>query len=332
MSQSYPLIWVHLGQSKVPRYLQVSLKNFADLFPDRRLVLLVENELNLNSFGISNLEVFQTPPLNETWSLIKKTLQHDLSFRNEFWFNSIARFKAIYDYMQKHHLNRVLHVESDVTFLPSFPFDKFEALGSKLGFPLQGSGQGIASLFYVGSLQVLGEFLDYCRAEVLRNPMSTDMTILSNFAGDHKEKVVVLPTLVDANNKQGNLSNYFNGVFDAISIGQFFFGIDGRNARGLRKLFVTDLTHYVQPNEYKFEWEQSSLIATNEKSQVEVFNLHIHSKDKEALRLNSLKRKFEKRNLQSIKGERHEFALTDFMKSIFYLLKRRAKAIKVVEN
>ena len=308
------------------------MKNFADLFPDRRLVLLVENELNLNSFGISNLEVFQTPPLNETWSLIKKTLQHDLSFRNEFWFNSIARFNAIYDYMQKQHLNRVLHIESDVTCLPNFPFSKFEALGSKLGFPLQGSGQGIASLFFVGSLQVLADFLDYCLVEVLRNPMSTDMTILSNFADDYNDEVVILPTLADVNDIRPNLSHYFEGVFDSISIGQYFFGIDGRNARGLRKLFATDSTHYVQPGEFQFEWKESSLIAMNERFQVEVFNLHIHSKDKEALKLNSLKKKFKKRSMQSIKGEQLEFVFTDFMKSIFYLVKRRVKAIKVVKN
>jgi hypothetical protein len=296
------------------------------------MVLLVENELNLNFFRISNLEVFQTPPLNESWSLIKKTLQHDLSFRNEFWFNSIARFNAIHDYMQKQHLNRALHVESDVTFLPNFPFSKFEALGSKLAFPLQGSGQGIASLFYVGSFQILADFLDYCFVEVLRNPMSTDMTILSNFVDEHNDEVVILPTLADANVIRPNLSNYFEGVFDAISIGQYFFGIDGRNARGIRKLFATDSTHYVQPSEFQFEWKDSSLIAMNERFQVEVFNLHIHSKDKEALNLNSLKKKFNKRSMQSIKGEQLEFAFTDFMKSIFYLLKRRVKAIKVVKN
>ena len=326
MSFSCPLVWVHIGQAKIPKYLKVSLRNFSKTFPGQRLVLLVESRENLNTFEIPNLEVHQVSVLDDNWSTIKSKLQHDLHFRSEFWFNSLARFKAIYSFMQQNNVKELIHIESDVTFLPNFPFEKFHGLGSKLAYPIQGNNQGIAAILFVGSIEILQKFLKYCFDEVIKNPRSTDMTILFKFAQDNEDDVTFLPTIADIENSNLPAKELFNGAFDAISIGQYFFGIDARNSRGFRKLFRTDSTHWVQPDRFDFAWRGSSLFASRGTSELEVFSLHIHSKDVEAFQFDTLQGKFMKRYSESAKGERSEIVIRVVTKSAYAALIRRVRS------
>jgi hypothetical protein len=112
-------------------------------------------------------------------------------------------------------------------------------------------------------------------------------------------------------------------VFDAISIGQYFFGIDPRNYKGRKKLFREDLDHWVKPSQYEFKWINDSLIENNGGLQYQVYSLHIHSKDAKVFSLRSLKIEFRKRIKQSQSGERTELVLRELLKSIGRALVRR---------
>ena len=333
MSRDYPFVWVHLGGSKIPPYLRRSLENFSELFQNQALVLLVDEDKNLGNLQIKNLTVKKVEFIDPDWDTIKNTLGHDLNFRNEFWFNSLARFKVIHMYMTSEDLGSLLHIESDVTFTSDFPFQILKDLRQVLAYPLQGDGQGIASVLHVGSREVLAEFLTFCSREVSENSKSTDMTILFNFLKHNPDKVVVMPTLpvefengkkdstLHANTSQN--IDLFGGVFDAISIGQYLFGVDPRNHRGRKKLYWEDKSHWVKPSKYKFEWSSNSLLAKRANFVTKVFSLHIHSKDPVAFTRDSLRKELEARYKKSKTGEKNEIVFRVLLKSISISLRRR---------
>lgn len=328
-------MWVHLGKARVPSYLKTSMKNISENFHGFPLILLVDNDKNLKNLGIKNLNVKKVSFLDKNWESIKRELSHDLTFRNEFWFNSLARFKALDKFMENENLNALLHIESDVSLMPNFPIERVKSLENVMAYSLQSSGQGIASLLHVGSKEVLKDFLFFCRKEVTAKKNSTDMTILFRFLIERSHQVVILPTLpinLDTVSLSEDKSiikqsseniNIFGGVFDAISIGQYFFGIDPRNYRGRKKLFREDLDHWVKPSQYEFKWINDSLIANNGGLQYQVYSLHIHSKDAKIFSLRSLKIEFRKRIKQSQSGERTELVLRELLKSIGRALVRR---------
>ena len=199
---------------------------------------MVDNDCNIENLKIKNLEVKKIDYMDSNWQAIKDGLKHDINFRNEFWFNSLGRFGALHKYMEMEGIDSLLHIESDVTFLPNFPIETMSKMEDVLAYPLQGDGQGIASVFHVGSRATLSHFLAFCREQVRLNPKSTDMTILYNFYDKYPEKVLILPTLPkDASNdveikyRQSVASknlDLLGGIIDAISIGQYLFGVDPR--------------------------------------------------------------------------------------------------------
>ncbi len=328
------MIWIHLGKSKVAPYLKRSLKNFSDIFTNHPLILLVDNDRNIENLKIKNLQVKKIDYMDTNWRVIKNDLKHDLNFRDEFWFNSLGRFGALHKYMEMEGIDSLLHIESDVTFLPNFPIEKMSKMKDVLAYPLQGDGQGIASVFHVGSRATLSHFLTFCREQVQMNPKSTDMTILYNFFDKYPEKVLILPTLpkhasndVEIRDRQSFASqnlDLLGGIIDAISIGQYLFGVDPRNRRGIKKLYWEDPTHWVKPSLYRYEFTDNELLAKKDKATIKVFSLHIHSKDPLAFSNNSLPVLLAKRFQESLIGEREEIVYKEVLKAIYKSIKRRA--------
>lgn len=335
MGQGFPLVWVHLGQSKVPYYLKRSMRNHAQIFSDQRLVLLVDDDKNLHNFGIRNLSVHKVHFMDEDWEIIKRRLSHDLTFRNEFWFNSLARFKALYSYLIEKKIDKLLHIESDVVLMPNFPFSSFEKIQNYLAYSLQGEGKGIASVFYVGSQACLAEFLNFCFREILQDSKNTDMTLLDNFHKKNPSKTFILPTLPKqtffegtSNDSKIELSDSvtgFGGVFDAISIGQYFFGIDPRNHRGIKKLYIEDASHWVKPSQFSFEWSENALIARQKDLKFEIFTLHIHSKKPQIFEFNFLRNQLTKSVTQSKRGPYQQIVVQEVVRSFQKAIRRRLK-------
>ena len=165
-----PLVWVHLGKKNIPKYLKRSLQNVASLFEDISLILIVDEEKNLRDLKINNLRVIKVDYLNRDWLQIKSKIEHDLDFRDGFWFSSLARFKALHSYMIEENVNSFVHIESDVTLLPDFPLHKFQLAGDGIAFPLQGDKQGIASVMYVGDRFTFDLFIKSCEEDLDLNP------------------------------------------------------------------------------------------------------------------------------------------------------------------
>jgi hypothetical protein len=335
MERRFPLVWVHLGQSKVPFYLKRSMRNHAQIFSDQKLVLLVDDDKNLHNFGIRNLSVYKVHFMDEDWEIIKRRLNHDLTFRNEFWFNSLARFKALYSFLIEEKIEKLLHIESDVVLMPNFPFSSFEKIQNSLAYSLQGEGKGIASVFYVGSQSCLADFLNFCFREILQESKNTDMTLLDNFYKKNPNKTLILPTLPKQTFFEGKLNDSkielsetvtgFGGVFDAISIGQYFFGIDPRNNRGIKKLYIEDASHWVKPSRFSFEWLENALIARQKDLKFEIFTLHIHSKNPQIFEFSSLRKQSTKSFAKSKRGPHQQIVVQEVVRSIQKAIRRRLK-------
>lgn len=333
MNSEYPLVWVHLGPAKIPRHLKESLNYHSRQFSNQKLILIVDHDRNYYDFGIKNLKVVQVPTLDLEWEVIQNNMEHDLTFRKGFWFTSLARFKAIAILMSIHQVERLLHVESDVVLMPNFPFDKFHEQNPKLAYSLEGEGQGIASILYVGSQQYLEDFLNFTIEETESNPLATDMTVLYGFFLRYPNQVDILPSLirelhsvVEFENTPKALServDYFGGIFDPISIGQFLLGIDPRNNKGVRILYRQEDNHYLKMSKLQFRVEKNVLFLIKGYKKYPVFTLHVHSKDPRAFSQCNLFSLLNERLESAKQGEKSEFIPKVFANSLFLAVMRR---------
>jgi len=333
MKTHLPLVWVHLGPSRVSKHLKRSIKTHAISFPESSLVLLVDEERNVEDFALDNVKVIKVSIESEDWNFVEKTLNHDLTFRNGFWFTSLARFKALSIFMASEGIDKLLHIESDVVLMPNFPFSKFAQMDDRLAYCLQGEGQGIAAILFVGSEDTLNNFLWFCVEEVKRNPKSTDMTILYRYWIEKPHQVLILPSLPNNSCKPDDYPgtpkvisenlDTFGGIFDSISIGQYLLGIDPRNSRGRRILFREDEAHYLKVSQFKLEIVQNSLFLDQQGKRYPIFSLHVHSKDLRAFGILSLKQLLRKRILEMDQGEASELSIKEWFKSSYGVLRRR---------
>lgn len=333
MYLSIPLVWVHLGPSPIARHVRRSIRRHAILFKDNPLILLVDNEKNAQSMVLSNLKVIKVTIQSPDWNFIREHINHDLTFRNGFWFSSLARFKAISELMKSQDIERVLHIESDVVLMPNFPINSFNSIDGKIAYCLQGEGQGIAAILFVGSQEILDNLLMFCIEEVKRNPKSTDMTILFRYWIERPKNVLVLPSLTNhVQSQEGHKIipkslweniDLFEGLFDPISVGQYLLGIDPRNTRGRRILFWQDDSHYVNVSKLGLTYEDGVLFSCQEGSKYPIFSLHVHSKDLRAFNNFSLSKLLKKRISQMNQGEVSEFLIWVWIKSGLEALKRR---------
>jgi len=111
-------------------------------------------------------------------------------------------------------------------------------------------------------------------------------------------------------------TNYFNGVFDAAMIGMWLTGIDPRNTYGFKKYCATSMLQteksIINPSIYKLILsEERKLYFVFEQKQLQIYNLHIHSKSEILLskdwhnELNSL-----------VKNANNNMAKTEFLPQV----------------
>jgi hypothetical protein len=73
---------------------------------------------------------------------------------------------------------------------------------------------------------------------------------------------------------------YCNGLFDAASVGQFLFGIDGRHLIGpLKNHFVNETSiHKFQDIKIKYCDFDNCFFISNSTKKYKLYNIHVHSK------------------------------------------------------
>jgi hypothetical protein len=206
-------------------------------------------------------------------------------FRNGFWLKTLQRFFVLKKFMAYSGINRVFHAELDniifdISGLPA----KLDSINYGLFCPRDSIARGIASLIYINEPSALECFdaVDIKDAGVSLNDMSFLGRMLTTSELFHS-----LPTENSFDIKEQHKWKFINpdslgGIFDAASIGQYLFGIDGRNT------FFPSFNGFVNENSgdnltnLSFEIHRSERLCLvnllNDTKNYRLFNIHVHSK------------------------------------------------------
>jgi hypothetical protein len=335
------VVFVYLGK-KLPQYFIRNITYFQKTFPNiRHWVVTDENKVLQKLLSSGFNAYFVGEELKEAFDEMSVRLSHDMSFRSGFWMKTIGRFHAIQNLMIEENLEKVIHVEGDVLCLPQFPFEKFEKMKQGVAYPLEAPDLGIASVLFIQNTKAMNLLIAFTEEEINRNPQTTDMRILGRFAKEYESEVFLLPTfsLEDQVNSiysgrsivQSIIANEgkFQGVFDSVSLGQYLFGVDPKNSRGVVKKFLTNNNHFVNPRKFEFLKSGESIAVANSNGHLSsLFSLHIHSKELSAfnypLNLDLILENYE----ESKFGESTTVRMGVMLAQIFKSLTRRASVFK----
>lgn len=283
------LVFIHLN-SKLPRYLQLSLRLHRERFPKIPIYLLYSA-----SQHVSRISGIEMVPIREEhrWKQLDSLYTHPKDFRKNFWLTSSVRLFALENFVNQ-GITEVLHVESDVILAEDFPFGKFTGLDQGIAFPLISELRAAASTVYVRNGDYASLLTSNMIEEATINPQTTEMLILKKLYDSNSKVIQPLPIGGMSSQYYRNIEpefekkiieslEYFGGVFDGVEIGQFFFGTDPRNRRG-KILIGHDLVNgYINIPEVILEFNESrkfpNMHLEHSSEGEKLFSLHIPSKE-----------------------------------------------------
>jgi len=273
-------VYVHLGPN-LPKHLKLSLSRHLQLFPSQDLVLITSHD---QYFDLpAEVEQFKVDTDTLEAELFKAMSQElDFNFRKGFWKYTLQRFFAIGEFHKANPSRCVTHIESDVLLMPNFPWEKF-AQYEKLAWLRVNSEIDVAAVVHFPTLDLTREFTKEIYRLARLKPWTNDMLVLHDAAKNLKSLHEYLPSLTSFNRHEGvSLSaineshlRYFAGIFDPLNLGLWYFGQDPKNSFGLRKRYIGDESHDLNPVHTKLKYESGVL---SDKNGTEIFSLHIHSK------------------------------------------------------
>lgn len=284
------VVYVYIGDSKLPAYVLNNLSNTKSKFPEIDMVFISDNTKSLKKVSDLGISVWRCKNQASANSEAMNSMDHPMDFRSGFWFSTLARFFAIEEFMEINSENEILQIEADVWLSKNFPFERFIGLSKELAYPIESVDRGAASILYVGSLDAIKIFNSYCKNELNKSPNSTDMTLLGEYLADNPDRVIVLPTAPDESSfkdftpqdlalKASSSYKHFQGVFDPLTYGMHLFGVDARNNRGILKLYTDTPVHILDIRKLDFEFFEGEVIGENDLHRFNIYNLHIHSKN-----------------------------------------------------
>lgn len=281
ISNTIPLVFVWIGH-RLPNWCEHSLK-LNKMTSGAPIVLLCER-------GTPSIEGVDYQIEIETFYTKEKFLD-DLfprkknQFRDGFWLKTLERFFVLHSFMQHFSIERTYHAELDNLCFSTGKLGAF-LKNSPPGFycPRDAINRGIASLVLINGFEPLSQMIDFISDESTK--VGNDMSVLGTLLSTNS-LYFSLPT-------ENVLSENFNqrwdhididsvgGLFDAASIGQYLFGIDPRNVRGLNfNLFINENME-IAPSKYNFELDiakkTASLIDVERNKKIQLLNVHVHSK------------------------------------------------------
>ena len=218
-----PLVFVETGR-KPSKYLLNNLKIHGELFPDRKIVLIVSAQYknyvdNPDIEVISEVSLPESSTLNKFQSLNKQWT----GLQKNYWSNTTKRFFILDRYMQSQNIEKLIHLESDCILLDDSEIqNEFAKNNWGLRYPKQHTKYGCASLLLINKADVFDSFLKYILDNWERGEI-TDMDLLGEFV-DLRTGGEYLPSA-------DLLTTASKSIYDAVSIGRYFLGSDARNCR-----------------------------------------------------------------------------------------------------
>jgi hypothetical protein len=289
MTANFEIVFVHLGDARA-KHLWANIKGIQSIWPHVPITLVSDANENLeraSHLGINTFEFKTNLDLNRAI----ESSGHDSNFRQGFWNYSILRLFAVLQYSESKPDLPLIHLESDIAILPNFPLEKLANL-KKPSWMKFNETHDVGSIFTVPNA-TFSQFLTLKLLEIIsKNRNLTDMTLLSKFAEQHPSSMTYLPVSSSTQDSalRGDLrgsveaektvENFqlFGGIFDSAPLGMWLLGQDPRNHLGRLLRYRALPESYIQAQTLKFEFDHE-LIALTTSAQVQVFNLHVHSKE-----------------------------------------------------
>lgn len=320
-SALHNLTLVYLGSS-LPKYAKRNLIYLQKTFPNLRVTLISDLEKNLKFAEKIGVDIFKVESSPSIWPNLQ-ALSHPKDFRRNFWENTLARFKALEIFMSESGTKSLIHIEADVLLSPNFPFAEISKFTSALSYPSVAKNESAGSIFYVKTLKSLQKFNEFCDFAILKNNDLTDMTLLSNFKKEFPDLVTELPSQLASNSKKSASQGDFSGIFDAATWGMYLAGQDSRNRKGSRIVYGKVQNHFIDPSLYNYEFDaENSLIVSNKQNAIELYCLHIHSKDIQMFKYPWPSKKLLKRISKREKDQILEFEFGVFVNLFLFKVKR----------
>ena len=270
--------FVHIG-TKPPKYLWKNIERFAQIFPNVDCVFISDlgsalekaNKLNVKNFRYTR-ELMSMPQL-----------EHDFGFRGGFWHYSMERLFALLEWHESSPSSKVLHLESDVLLLPTFPFESFSTTSS-LAWPEVNSTHDAASILFSPNAEESRWLMSEISQHLKTEPRLTDMTVLNRVRKANSARISTLPTWsetwedTDASTSSLVENSKFFGVFDAATYGMWLTGRDPRNYWGWLPIHSDTPEHFVRPQKLDYSLDRQVLMVKQNGQAFPLHDLHIHSK------------------------------------------------------
>lgn len=281
-TQNFPIaIYVHLG-IPLPKHLVLGINRHREMFPNQRITLILDYELDVSPFeGVEVFRIDSDALEKDLFNEMAKYLNFD--FRQNFWKSTLQRFFAIHLYHSTVPNQSLLHIESDVLLMSDFPWQEFLTLKSAAWMNVN-EFLDVAALVFFPQFQATDFLIRQLKIYAENNPQINDMQALRRFALDFPVRHYYLPSLTPScRRKNSELSHpelealkKFNGLFDPLALGLWYFGQDPKNSFGMCKRYTDDVSHTLSPSKTGLSLLESSLLMED---RTRVYSLHVHSKN-----------------------------------------------------
>jgi len=238
-------IFIQLG--RLPKYGRYSLQQATLVNSSLRTILISDRVLSPSIEGVEFVPVSSVVSRRE-FDQLRVSLAasgFDPSWRNGYWFKIFGRFLILRNYSTKQpHRAAGMHLECDVTSFVSEGFfqSTLDRMNAPTALPFIDSKTACPGIILARSMKGLADLSDHVVQEVHNRSGLSDMQSLAGAATIGLTEQLPTTTRMDSTNVDvtildGSLKSTAHEsaqiVFDAAAVGQYLFGIDPRNNRGV---------------------------------------------------------------------------------------------------
>ncbi len=323
------LIFVYSG-SNFPEYALYSL-NFAAKNSNCKCILLTDAK-NLGNYRFDEtIDIFYIEDFHDKSTLtdfkIGLSKEFPSHFRDDFWFKVYERFFIIQSFIRIHKIDKFFHAECDnLIFDLSNLSIKLSSVSNGVFVPRDSITRSIHSLIYVNNISTYDLMCEkFKNMKTFENEMIQTALIVDNNVNFHS---LPTDTIFNIPPPKWNFISPLDteGIFDAASIGQWLFGVDGRNIIGpIYNHFANEMIGY-NIEDCIFSYSNNKFTIRYYNQIFNVYNLHIHSKLHKKILSN--------RNFSSYNFKNKRILLDFNIKNSFIniALKIRNKTLRILEN
>lgn len=301
MSQlPFSFIFVELGPSKST--VKAAALQVRHRYPEAPIYVISDQKhLFLKMYKIELVDAARLKK-SDLWKSFLGNSELNSDWRKGFWLKTSERIFALDAFIRSESLQNTIHMENDITLLcGERELNSLRGKNLRVAFPFESTDLGCLSILYCDAPASIHELAQKFVETSALNPKLSEMRILGKIRRENQELITVLPTIpyssfpqylkphenskfVDNSILWENFSEY-NFLFDATAYGYFLGGEDPRNTYFRYQLGTALATSPINISDLNWNikgspGEPELWVEDKESGQeIQLLNLHIHSKD-----------------------------------------------------